>query len=127
MKDYFLKRKIVYQQDIQKIGKFIDNTLNNVILGSECDNRLGLYSMWHLYGQIAYENGNVQEDALCMMDKLICLGVPAETIADIYGLYYNREPIFDETPPEDGEWLHDGIDYMQLEGDGKNYPVNRIK
>lgn len=126
MTDNYNKRDRTYDIYHDWMMKEIDSMQDEFILGKETDKKIGLFSMFHLLMQLRNENyASVRPSADqvdCMSDILFCHGILTEEMEQVYPPSYNGDPLDDKDPV----FLDDGIDYMQIQGNGKDYPLFRI-
>ena len=127
MIDLYWKRDQTYDQYHNYLIDVINETMDSIILGRDPGLVLGLFSTYHLFAQLAYEGviNPTREDVECVSDTLFCNGVDTALMNQIYGLDI---PDPDNPPdPNDPNSRLDGIDYMQVEGDDINHPINRVR
>lgn len=117
MYDNYKGRDSVYKTEETELLKSINKNLDALICGSTIEKGFELFSMYHLLRQIGNEGiiDLTKEDIVCMEDLLFCHGVGTVTIDSTY-------PVGPE-----GSGSNDGIDFMQVLGDGVLHPVNRIR
>ena len=139
MKNDFSKRLRVYGDYRMWIANAINDSLDASILGADTDNRIGLFNMFHLLVQLRNEKyastRPCHEDIACMREKIFCQGVDTRAMEEVFVASYNdtvcpaKEWTEGDYEPGDGgqPGMLDGIDYMQIEGDGIEHPKFRLK
>ena len=113
-------RALSYEIYNKFLVKSIDDLQNAFIVGGKIKKALPLWNMIFLLLQMRHEDyasaRPTEEEINCMIDKLLCNGIDANKLADLWPASY---------PKEDG--LLDGIGYMQIEGLGIDHTIFRIK
>jgi len=123
MIDLYWKRDQTYDAHHTYLMNLANDTLDQLILGKDPEITLGLFSVYHLIAQMAYEGviSPTPEDIECISEILFCNGVDTALMNQLYGLDI-------PDPYEDpGDSRLDGIDYMQVEGDDIDHPINRVR
>ena len=137
MVDDYRKRNQVYESYQKWLVESIDDNMNATITGAELNNRLGYFSMFHLLVQMRNEHyasaRPLKKDIECMRENLFCNGVDTLEMERIFPPSYNPEDGSEWEDGSDGSGgitdpnRPDGVDYMQVEGDGTKHPINRIR
>ncbi len=118
MKDNYRKRYEVYLENQTDILKSLNNFLNSQILGYEGRKSLDTWELFFLTYQMRNDNTInttiISNKMNCIKNKAICLSVDVEAM----------DYVFPDTNIKKS--LDDGIDFMQIEGDGILHTKFRI-
>ena len=124
MEGHESQRLLTYEIYGDQLLEELNKAIDSAILGQPQKQFLGMFRLNHLYMQLYNENLDTTKDFKieCMSKILICNKIDTTWMRSTY------------QPPEEGEstdpgdvTANDGIGYMQIEGDGKTYPIFRIK
>jgi len=119
----FEKQDSIYKYYSDFLNEYINKLLDNMIVGRDISNTLGLFTTYHLLMQIRNECFSsiivTQEDLECMSKILLCYDIKTTFIEDTYPQGCEDKQT---VPP-----TIDGIGFMSIQGDGVDYPINRIR
>ena len=125
MTNNYSRRNTTYQEYSKWLFKQINLAQDAFILGQDINNKLALWNMFFLLMQLRNEcHASAQptsEQVQCMEEKLLCEGISTSVMQQIWPASYDDG---DESIPSGG---YDGIDFMQIQGDGTDHPIFRIR
>lgn len=123
MTNNYQNRKITYDAYSDFLYKELDKAQDNFIMGRKVGKELPLWNMFFLLMQMRNEQGTTtcptQEEVDCMSDKLFCYGINTTEMEQLW-------PSNCADQPDEPATGFDGIDFMQIEGDGIDHPRFRI-
>lgn len=129
MTDNYQKRDSVYKQYQSYLFKTINDVLDSSLIGGEIDDRLGLFSLFHLLVQMRNEHyascRPLASEIECMSEVLFCNGVDTTIMEAVFPPSYNDEGGDEWT--EDEISAFDGINFMQIPVVDTGNPTNRIR
>jgi len=130
MTDPYEKRNRVYKSYQSWLVNALNESIDATITGSKQDQRLGLFSQFHLLVQLRNEDyascRPLTTDIECMHEALFCRGVDTRIMEDVFPPSYDDS---DGSEYDDGSGsgsVLDGIDNMQITPVDSPNPVNRI-
>lgn len=129
MTDNYQKRDSVYKQYQTYLFKTLNDILDSALTGGEINDRLGLFTLFHLMVQMRNENyascRPLASEIDCMSDVLFCNGVDTTIMEDVFPPSYNDENGEEWTDEEQAAF--DGIGYMQIPVVDPGNPTNRVR
>ena len=113
---------VYWEQIIKELNKAVDSTF----FGNETSKFIGFFRIDLLYMQLHSEQRRTDEESKleCISRKMFCEGIDTRFLEEIFTPLYLESGNGDEGGESGSD---DGINFMQVEGDGTDHPINRIR
>ena len=130
MTDQYAKRDIVYKKYGLLLTNAISDNLDAMLLGTEVNDRLAMFNMFHLLVQLRNEQyascRPLDVDIECIRENLFCNGVDTLVMESVFPPSYDDSTGEEYDPDEDPPAV-DGVSYMVVSPGVVDRPLNRVK